>query len=91
MRELERLLRNYAQKQRDHLLKKMKSLILLQKILNNIWVHANLLKMIAIHENQVGITNGLAWTAYGGEMIKIEAVIMPGKGKLILTGHLAMS
>lgn len=39
-------------------------------------------------ENQVGITNGLAWTAYGGEMIKIEAVIMPGKGKLILTGQL---
>ena len=44
--------------------------------------------MIAYHENQVGITNGLAWTAYGGEMIKIEAVVMPGKGKLILTGSL---
>jgi ATP-dependent Lon protease len=38
--------------------------------------------------SQVGITNGLAWTAYGGEMIKIEAVIMPGKGKLLLTGQL---
>ena len=36
----------------------------------------------------MGITNGLAWTAYGGEMIKIEAVLMPGKGKLILTGQL---
>ncbi len=40
------------------------------------------------HEDQIGISNGLAWTAYGGEMIKIEAVIMPGKGKLILTGQL---
>ena len=39
-------------------------------------------------EHQVGITNGLAWTPYGGEMIKIEAVVMPGKGKLILTGQL---
>jgi len=39
-------------------------------------------------EHAVGITNGLAWTAYGGEMIKIEAVVMPGKGKLILTGQL---
>jgi len=39
-------------------------------------------------ENQVGITNGLAWTVYGGEMIKIEAVLMPGKGKLTLTGQL---
>lgn len=39
-------------------------------------------------EDLVGITNGLAWTPYGGEMIKIEAVLMPGKGKLILTGQL---
>jgi len=39
-------------------------------------------------EDQIGISNGLAWTAYGGEMIKIEAVLMPGKGKLILTGQL---
>lgn len=39
-------------------------------------------------EHQIGITNGLAWTAYGGEMLKIEAVLMPGKGKLLLTGQL---
>lgn len=36
----------------------------------------------------VGICNGLAWTPYGGEMIRIEAVLMPGKGQLILTGQL---
>lgn len=41
-----------------------------------------------IHADQIGISNGLAWTAYGGEIIKIEAVLMPGKGKLILTGQL---
>lgn len=40
------------------------------------------------HENHIGITTGLAWTAYGGEVIKVEAIIMPGKGKLILTGSL---
>jgi ATP-dependent Lon protease len=39
-------------------------------------------------ENLVGISNGLAWTPCGGEMIRIEAVLMPGQGKLILTGHL---
>jgi len=39
-------------------------------------------------DNQIGVTNGLAWTSCGGEMIKIEAVLMPGKGKLILTGQL---
>lgn len=38
--------------------------------------------------NQIGICNGLAWTAFGGEIIKIEAVLMPGKGRLILTGQL---
>lgn len=40
------------------------------------------------HENQVGICNGLAWTPYGGEILKIEATLMPGKGNLILTGRL---
>ncbi|MCX5925608.1 MAG: endopeptidase La [Candidatus Dependentiae bacterium] len=40
------------------------------------------------HKNQIGISNGLAWTSYGGEMIKIEAALMPGKGKLMLTGQL---
>lgn len=38
--------------------------------------------------NQVGISNGLGWTQYGGEMLKIEAILMPGKGRLILTGQL---
>jgi ATP-dependent Lon protease len=39
-------------------------------------------------ESQIGICNGLAWTAFGGEIIKIEAVLMAGKGRLILTGQL---
>lgn len=37
---------------------------------------------------QVGITNGLAWTSHGGKLLKVEAILMPGKGKLILTGQL---
>ncbi len=40
------------------------------------------------HKNQIGISNGLAWTSCGGELLKIEAVLMPGKGKLLLTGQL---
>jgi ATP-dependent Lon protease len=38
--------------------------------------------------HHVGVTNGLAWTPYGGDILKIEAVVMPGKGRLILTGQL---
>ncbi len=39
-------------------------------------------------ENQVGAATGLAWTAVGGDTLTVEAGIVPGKGKLILTGQL---
>ena len=39
-------------------------------------------------KDEVGVATGLAWTPYGGEVLYVEAVIMPGKGNLILTGHL---
>ncbi len=38
--------------------------------------------------NQVGMAIGLAWTPFGGEILNIETSLMPGKGELILTGHL---
>jgi ATP-dependent Lon protease len=39
-------------------------------------------------ENRVGLTNGLAWTDMGGELLVTEVTVMPGKGKLIITGKL---
>ena len=39
-------------------------------------------------EQQVGQVTGLAWTEVGGELLTIEAAIVPGKGKLIHTGQL---
>jgi ATP-dependent Lon protease len=39
-------------------------------------------------DHQIGISNGLAWTIYGGEILQIEAMLMPGTGKLLLTGQL---
>jgi ATP-dependent Lon protease len=38
--------------------------------------------------DEVGIANGLAWTQAGGEVLHVEAQMMPGKGNLILTGQL---
>ena len=40
------------------------------------------------NENRVGIVTGLAWTEYGGEILKIETVTMPGKGRMQITGKL---
>lgn len=39
-------------------------------------------------EDHVGLVTGLAWTQYGGELLCVETVIMPGKGKLLVTGKL---
>ena len=39
-------------------------------------------------ENRIGVVTGLAWTEVGGEILKIESVNMPGKGKMQITGKL---
>ncbi|MBY0562202.1 endopeptidase La [Hyphomicrobium sp.] len=39
-------------------------------------------------EDQVGIVTGLAWTEVGGELLTIEGVMMPGKGRMSVTGNL---
>lgn len=43
---------------------------------------------IAYMEDAVGVTTGLAWTEVGGELLSIEAVMLPGKGKMQITGKL---
>ena len=39
-------------------------------------------------QNKIGIVTGLAWTEFGGEILKIETVNMPGKGRMQITGKL---
>tara|TARA_Y100000590_G_scaffold461968_1_gene624893 strand:+ start:854 stop:3244 length:2391 start_codon:yes stop_codon:yes gene_type:complete len=39
-------------------------------------------------ENKIGIVTGLAWTEFGGEILKIETIHMPGKGRMQITGKL---
>jgi len=41
-----------------------------------------------LEENNVGVATGMAYTAYGGDILFIEVKLLPGKGKLILTGSL---
>ncbi len=39
-------------------------------------------------EHRIGLANGLAWTEVGGELLTVEATVMPGQGKLTVTGKL---
>ncbi|NNL94650.1 MAG: endopeptidase La [Xanthomonadales bacterium] len=43
---------------------------------------------LADETNEIGQVTGLAWTSVGGEILKIEATLVPGKGRLTQTGHL---
>jgi ATP-dependent Lon protease len=39
-------------------------------------------------QDEIGLVNGLAWTPYGGELLQTEVSVVPGKGKLTITGKL---
>jgi len=39
-------------------------------------------------QNEIGLTNGMAWTEVGGDLLAVEAAVVPGKGKFTVTGQL---
>jgi ATP-dependent Lon protease len=41
-----------------------------------------------VSKNEIGVINGLAWTPYGGDLLRVEVNLLPGKDKLTLTGKL---
>lgn len=88
VRQLERTIRKLLQKAARVLVEERKLPTFTKEDIDKYLGPKRFLEEDANHKDQVGITNGLAWTSYGGEMIRIEAVLMPGKGRLILTGQL---
>jgi ATP-dependent Lon protease len=88
VRQLERIIRKLCSKAARAIVQEQKVLTFTSNNLEKILGPRKYLDEEALAKDYVGITNGLAWTAYGGQMIKIEAMVMPGKGKLILTGQL---
>jgi len=88
VRNLERVIRKLCSKAARVLVEKQESLIFMPETLEKHLGPKQILDYDNALINQIGITNGLAWTPFGGEMLKVEAILMPGKGKVILTGQL---
>ncbi|MDR3518267.1 MAG: endopeptidase La [Azospirillaceae bacterium] len=89
VRNLERELANLARKAIKEILMKGLDKVAITR--------RNLEKYAGIHkfrfgeaelEDLIGVTTGLAWTEVGGELLSIEAVMLPGKGKVTTTGKL---
>jgi len=89
VRNLEREIANLARKSIKEIL--MKGLDKIQITRRNLDKYAGVRKYRfgeAELEDLVGVTTGLAWTEVGGELLSIEAVTLPGKGKVTTTGKL---
>ncbi len=88
VRSLERVIRKLCSKAARALVEEKRSLLFIPETLDKHLGPRKIIDYDQNTENEVGIANGLAWTPYGGEMLTIEAVLMPGKGRIILTGQL---
>ena len=89
VRNLEREIANLTRKAvKDILMRKMKRLVVSHR---NVEKYAGVRRFRwgeAEAEDLVGVTTGLAWTEVGGELLSIEAVLLPGRGRVTITGKL---
>jgi ATP-dependent Lon protease len=90
VRSLEREMNTLARKAVKDLMtaKKGKKIKVTAKIVNDYLGAQKFRFGEAEREDQVGVVTGLAWTEVGGELLTIEALMMPGKGKMTVTGNL---
>ena len=91
VRELERKIADLCRKAAVRIVKgEVKSVRITEKNIDKYLGKSRYHYDLISDENQIGIVTGLAWTAVGGETLSIEVNTMKGKGKLQLTGNLAM-
>jgi len=90
VRNLEREIANLTRKavKSIELEKKVKSVKVTDKNLSNFSGVRKFRYGEVEEKDRVGLVTGLAWTEVGGELLNIEAAIMPGKGKMLITGKL---
>ena len=84
-REMARLARKLARKIAEG--KKVSKRITVAQV-RSLFGPAQFSKVTADSQDEVGKATGLAWTQAGGEILFIEVALMPGKGKILLTGKL---
>ncbi len=89
VRNLEREIANLARKSiKEILIDKTSSIKITSKNLNKYAGVPRYHYGLAEQDDTVGVTTGLAWTEMGGDLLSIEAVVLPGKGKTMITGKL---
>jgi ATP-dependent Lon protease len=88
VRELERYIQKLCSKYARSLVENKKTISFTELNLTEYLGPNKIYDSAISHSNKLGVTNGLAWTPYGGEVLQVEAVLMKGSGKLILTGQL---
>jgi ATP-dependent Lon protease len=91
VRNLERELANLARKATKEILLKGENGAKVKVTRKNLDKYAGVRRFRygeAELEDLIGVTTGLAWTEVGGELLSIEAVMVPGKGKMTITGKL---
>ena len=89
VRNLEREIANLVRKATKEILLEDKARIRVSR--RNLERYAGVRKFRygeAEHEDLIGVSTGLAWTEVGGELLTIEAVTVPGKGRMTITGKL---
>jgi ATP-dependent Lon protease len=89
VRSLERELANLIRKATKEILLEDKKRIRITR--RNLETYAGVRKFRygeAEHEDLIGVSTGLAWTEVGGDLLSIEAVTLPGKGRMTTTGKL---
>ncbi len=89
VRNLEREIANLARKAIKEILVEKKTKVHVTR--RNLDKYAGVRKFtfgLAEKDDAVGVTTGLAWTEVGGELLSVEAVNLPGKGRMTITGKL---
>lgn len=88
VRQLERTIASLARKQVVNLLKVDKTLTLNRKNIEKLLGKPRFSHSNKERKDQVGVVTGLAYTAFGGDILPIEVTYFKGKGRLVITGQL---